>query len=207
MSIPFDAVLLAGGRASRVGGVDKTAFTTRGATLLSQAVGAASGAATLVVVGARDGAILPAGAIATREDPPWSGPVAALSAGLAAVDDPSPTTLVLACDLPRASAAVHALRQGRSVSDDTGDGLIALDGDGRRQPLLALYRTAALRDRLDALLADGPLAGLSMRRLLDGLDLDEVALDDALCADVDTLDDAERLGVRPASTPMSPAAG
>lgn len=191
----FDAVLLAGGRASRVHGADKTGFTSGDATLLDRAVQAAAGARTLVVVGLRDGRVPPAGALLTREEPAWSGPVAALAAGLAVVGDPAPWALVLACDLPRAPEAVAALLAGGAEDDEHRDGRLAVDSDGRRQPLLALYRTDALRTRLGGLRADGPLEGLSLRRLLDGLDLLEVPVPDELCADVDTVDDADRLGV------------
>ena len=196
----FDAVLLGGGRASRVHGADKTGFTSGDATLLDRAVQASVGAQTLVVVGLRDGRVPPAGALLTREEPAWSGPVAALAAGLAIVEDAAPWTLVLACDLPRAPEAVQALLAGSGSGDgdDVGerrDGLLAIDSGGRRQPLLGLYRTDALRTRLRGLRADGPLEGLSLRRLLDGLDLLEVPVPDELCADVDTVDDADRLGV------------
>jgi molybdopterin-guanine dinucleotide biosynthesis protein A len=226
MPTAFDAVLLAGGRASRVGGDDKTAFTSGGARLLDLSIAAARGAVALVIVGPRDTSELPETAVVTREDPPWAGPVAALAAGLDAVDRPSPTTLVLACDLPRAPDAVRALQEGRggargvlgdpAVHDgdrsDGRDGRIAVDASGRRQPLLALYRTDALRGRLDVLRGEGPLAGLSMRRLLAGLDLVEVPVADELCADVDTPDDMVLLGVereadRHPSPPMSPATG
>lgn len=194
----FDAVLLAGGRASRVDGVDKTAFTSGDATLLDRAVEASAGARTLVVVGLREGRVPPAGALLTREQPAWSGPVTALAAGLDVVPRPAPWTLVLACDLPRAPDAVRALLEDGDRRDGAGerrDGRLAVDSGGRRQPLLGLYRTGALQDRLEALRADGPLAGLSLRRLLDGLDLLEVPVPDELSADVDTVADADRLGV------------
>ena len=65
-----------------------------------------------------------------------------------------------------------------------------MDDDGRRQPLLALYRSAALRRAVSAL---GEVDGASLRRLTAPLDLVEVPVPSALCADVDTPDDAERL--------------
>lgn len=194
----FDAVLLAGGRASRVDGVDKTAFTSGDATLLDRAVEASAGARTLVVVGLREGRLPPAGALLTREQPARSGPVTALAAGLDVVPRPAPWTLVLACDLPRAPEAVRALLEDGGRHDGAGerrDGLLAVDSGGRRQPLLGFYRTGALQARLDALRAEGPLVGLSLRRLLDGLDLLEVPVADELSADVDTAGDADRLGV------------
>lgn len=201
----FDAVLLAGGRASRLGGDDKTALVHRGSSLLDQAVGAASGARDLVVVGLREGSAAPATAILAREEPRWSGPVAAIAAGLDAVGKPPAAwTLVLACDLPRAPEAVAALWAGGGASlvgggaVDEGasvDGLIAIDDEGRRQPLLALYRTSGLDDRIRTLAQDGALDGLSVRRLLAPLELLEVPVASGLCADVDTPDDLERLGV------------
>lgn len=194
VSREFDAVLLAGGRASRVQGADKTGFTSGDATLLDRAVEASVGARTLVVVGLRDGRVPPAGALLTREEPARSGPVAALAAGLDVVEVAAPWTLVLACDVPRAPEAVQALLAGDG-DGERRDGLLAIDSDGRRQPLLGLYRTGALETRLAALRADGPLTDLSLRRLLDGLDLLEVPVPDELCADVDTADDADRLGV------------
>lgn len=202
VTLDFDAVLLAGGRASRLGGSDKTAFTVSGSTLLERAVEAAQDARHSVVVGLRDGTAPPSGVILTREDPPWSGPVAALEAGLDALrSSPAPLTLVLACDLPRAPEAVATLRRAAGI--DPRDGVIAVDDEERRQPLLALYRSAALRDRLDVLALAGPVAGLSFRRFLEGLDLVEMHVPSDLSADVDTPEDAARLGVggAPGRTP------
>lgn len=198
MPLPFDAVLLAGGRASRVGGRDKTAFLVAGTTLLDRALEAARGARRTVVVGLRPEVVPPDGVVVTREDPPWSGPVAALAAGLAALPEPeAPRVLVLACDLPRAPEAVRALFEGALGSDssENAEGVVAVDDDGRRQPLLALYSAPALRRRLDDLALGGSVAGLSFRRLLAGLALVEVPVPSRLCADVDTPDDVDRLGV------------
>lgn len=196
--LPHDAVLLAGGRASRLGGVDKTALVADGATLLDHALAAASGAAQVVLVGVRPDAdrqalLGPDTIIRTREDPPFAGPVAALAAGLAAVPIGTAWTLVLACDL------VHPERATALLLDAAGataprDGCIAVDEDGRRQPLLALYRTEALGDALDRLReASGGLEDLSMRRLLAALDLVEVPLPSVLCADIDSAEDVARL--------------
>jgi molybdopterin-guanine dinucleotide biosynthesis protein A len=224
-----DAILLAGGRASRLGGIDKTALVSRGTALLDRAVAAAAGADRVAIVGLRDGREAPAGAVLTREDPPLSGPVAALGAGLAALDaaagastnhgkrrgggtgeiasrraaeSPEGTsaefTLVLACDLVRPEEAVAQLLASIAAPATADaahagaprDGLIAVDEDGRRQPLLALYRASSLRAALDA---TRPLDDLPMRRLLGHLDLVEVPLTDELCADVDSPNDAARL--------------
>ncbi len=185
---PHDAVLLAGGRASRMGGVDKTALVSGGQTLSGHAIAAAAGARTVVLVGLRASRTAPAGVVQVREDPPFGGPVAAIAAGLAAVADPAPWTLVLACDLVRPEAAVDRLV--RAITGAGGaDGLVAVDEDGRRQHLLALYRSDALRAAVRAL---GDPTGAAVRRLTGGLRLVEVPLPAALCADVDEPEDATR---------------
>lgn len=193
-----DAVLLAGGRASRLGGIDKTALRVGGVALSDRALIAASAAARIVLVGLRDDRPAPPGVVLTREYPPFAGPVAAIAAGLTAmpttpgsdVVPPPAWTLVLACDLVDPEPAVAALARAATAVNPAPDGIIAVDEDGRRQPLLALYRTSALRRAIrDA----GDPEGMSMRRLLAPLDLLEVPLPGALCADVDEPDDVSRL--------------
>lgn len=186
---PHDAVLLAGGRASRMGGVDKTALVVRGRPLSDHAVAAAAGARRTVLVGLREGRRAPAGVVHTREDPPLGGPVAAIAAGLAAVADPAPWTLVLACDLVRPEPAAALLLDAAGTAPDDTDGVVAVDEDGRRQHLLALYRSDTLRAAVRAL---GDPTGAAVRRLTDGLRLVEVPLPAALCADVDEPEDATR---------------
>ncbi len=188
-SVEHDAVLLAGGRASRMSGIDKTALVADGLALSDHAVAAAAGARSVVLVGLRDGRTAPDGVVVTREDPPFGGPVAGIAAGLVAVPEPAPWTLVLACDLVRPERAVDALLW---AADDTADadGFVAVDEDGRRQPLLALYRSSALREAVRAL---GDPTDAAVRRLTAGLRLVEVPLSDGLCADVDEPADAARV--------------
>jgi molybdopterin-guanine dinucleotide biosynthesis protein A len=204
------AVILAGGRASRLGGIDKTALARDGVTLLAGAVRAASGCGRTVVVGAgnRPGGVPRAhrdaagSALLVDEHPAHGGPAAALGAGVAALgDDPARTwILVLAADLPHAPEAVAALlplRRGSAAARH--DALVARDPEGRAQPLLALYRPDPLRAALDAVdRADG-LAGASLRAVLAALGPDAVAhadLDARLCADVDHPADADVHGLR-----------
>ncbi|MBT2502856.1 molybdenum cofactor guanylyltransferase [Curtobacterium sp. ISL-83] len=206
--VQHDAILLAGGRATRLGGIDKTALVRRGTTLLGHALAAASAAERIVVVGARSHDELPVHVVRAREDPPFAGPVAALGAAFAALDTGATFTLVLACDLvtpedatarllttaPATAAQETAAQTTAAQATAPRDGLIAVDDDGRRQPLLALYRSAALREAVQRLRDEsGSLAGQSMRRLLAPLDLVEVPVPSALCADVDSAEDAARL--------------
>lgn len=188
----FDAVLLAGGRAARLGGIDKTALGAPGDTLLDRAVHAAAAARRTVLVGSREDARTPTGIVLVREDAPFGGPVSGLAAGLGAVPASAPLTLVLACDLVRPVEAVTLLLRAVDPADDDADrdGWVAVDDDGRRQPLLALYRSTALRTAVDSL---DEVVGASLRRLTAPLTLVEVPVPSALCADVDTPDDAERL--------------
>lgn len=180
----FDAVVLAGGRGSRLGGVAKPEVTVDGRRLVDIALAAASGARRVVVVG--DLAV-PDGVLLTREDPPFGGPVAGLEAGMAALGEAAEWTLVLASDLPDAEAAVAALLA--SVPSPGHDGVCLLDADGRLQWLLGCYRTAALRRRL-AERGDPPLT--AMYRLLEPLDLLGVQPSGASVDDLDTPEDAAR---------------
>ncbi|MDX3579800.1 MULTISPECIES: NTP transferase domain-containing protein [unclassified Streptomyces] len=183
-SVVYDAVVLAGGGARRLGGADKPGVRVGGRALLDRVLGACADARATVVVAEHRPTARPVRW--AREDPPGAGPVAALDAGLrhTAADD----VLVLSADLPFLSAdtvrrLLTALRAG------TGEGALLTDGDGRDQPLVAAYRTAALRRELAVLTADrGGLAGLPLRRLTAGLELTRVP-DPVASFDCDTWDD------------------
>lgn len=216
----FDAVILAGGRSSRLGGVPKARLNFDGATLLERSLLATRGARRTVVVGpVRED--LPAGVLYCREDPPFSGPAAALAAGmaaLAAADDEgpglgqAPLTLVLACDMPLVSGAVAALladqagHSGAGASNGTAfdgarsggagsTGSVAVSADGRTQPLVGLYGTAALQRSVDDAARRGALVGGSVFGLLASLELRSVLVPPGSTDDVDTWDDADALGI------------
>lgn len=184
----FDAVVVAGGRGSRMGGLRKPELTLGGRRLVDVALAAVAGAGRRVVVGDVE---VPAGVLRTREDPPYGGPVAAVDAGMALLGaDHAPWTVLLAGDLPDAEAAVACLVDATAGPDD--DGLCLLDGDGRLQWLLGVYRTPALLARL-ADRGDPPLS--AMHRLLSPLRLRGVDPSDARVDDVDTPEDAARWGI------------
>lgn len=126
MEVPveaYDAVVLAGGRARRLGGVSKPDVAVGGRRLLDRTLEATVGAREVVVVGPAE--VAPPGVRVTREDPPGGGPVAGLAAGLAALPDGAAWVLVLACDLPRVAGAVGdlltAARDGEDVQRDGED--------------------------------------------------------------------------------------
>jgi molybdopterin-guanine dinucleotide biosynthesis protein A len=192
----LQAIVVAGGRASRLGGIDKCALEAAGLSLIDRAVVAAATTGTVAVVGRGTGAAGSSGRSPVRyvdESPRFGGPVAAIAAGLAALDDEA-WTLVVAGDMPEVGSAVPLLLSAFGVSrlPASVDGVVAADGGGRVQPLLGLYRTPAL-DRALRLL---PAAdGASMRALLSPLVLAAIAVPDAFCADVDTPEDARRHGL------------
>ncbi|MGB5951478.1 MAG: NTP transferase domain-containing protein, partial [Ornithinimicrobium sp.] len=78
----YDAIILAGGRGERLGGVDKALIEVRGQSLLGYATSAASDARHVVVVGTPRSGF---GHVAwTSEQPPGGGPAAGVIAGMAA---------------------------------------------------------------------------------------------------------------------------
>lgn len=201
---PYAGVVVAGGTAQRLGGIDKPMLDVGGSTLLARSLAALSGADPVVVVGPRRPGI--AGVVWTREQPPGTGPVAALAAGLTLVQ--RSRVVVLAGDLRAVTpTVVHRLLEAlegtsghrdaqplaagdrpamNRDADRAGavDGAVLVDGDGRRQWLMGAWRTAALR----VALPDEP-AGASLRRVLGGLTIVDVPARGDETADVDTIDD------------------
>ncbi|RLV54939.1 molybdopterin-guanine dinucleotide biosynthesis protein [Aeromicrobium phragmitis] len=178
----LDAVVLAGGRARRLGGRSKPLLEIGGRTLLDRIVDGArvAGCGRIVVVGPseldRDGVTL------VREDPPFGGPVAALAAALPLVS--AADVLVLAVDLVHGDAVVRQLAEVPT----TGDGTCLVDGSGARQWLAARYRTTSLRAALAAL---PEVRDAALHRALVPLNITELAVADELVHDIDTPEDLE----------------
>jgi len=102
----FDAIVLAGGRGSRLGAPSKPEFVLGGRRLVDVALSAVTSARRIVLVGPGPA---PEGVLLTREAPPFGGPVEAVAAGFAALPDHAAWTVLLACDLPGAEAGVARL--------------------------------------------------------------------------------------------------
>ena len=196
-STPWHAIVLAGDRASRLGGIDKTALRFEGMSLLERALASVAGSQGTIVVGPEAlRSRLPRGVALVTERPRFGGPAAAAVAGLRALDAESGSRVALvAADLPQAAAAMRELLAVGALADRV-DGVVATDAAGNAQPLLAIYSTAALAAAAGRAEAVGPLAGTSMRALLTRLVLCHVRLPDALCADIDTPEAAERHGIQ-----------
>ncbi|MFA7761453.1 NTP transferase domain-containing protein [Streptomyces sp. NPDC048723] len=178
----YDAIVLAGGAARRLGGADKPALSVGGRALLDRVLDACPDARTTVVVGGRRATARPVHW--TREDPPGGGPVAALDAGLRRTT--AELVLVLSADLPFLDRETV-----RALLDAPGaDGAMLRDPDGRDQPLVAAYRAEPLRREIALLAAEhGTLTGLPLRALTAELDLARVTSRPLASFDCDTWDD------------------
>ncbi|MFB2586191.1 molybdenum cofactor guanylyltransferase [Herbiconiux liukaitaii] len=225
----LDAIVLAGGRSTRLGGSPKALLQVDGRRLVDIAVDAAreAGARRIVVVGPPVDLPPPASPLSTsamgtvREDPPFGGPAAGIGAGLAALDPPDTdlgdsryadadadadtggrAVLVLACDVPAAGGAVGpVLVEAERIAATRARGwcAAAVDPSGARQLLLAVYDAGLLSECVAAHRVAGTLSGLAVRILVAPFAVTEVIVPPGSTADVDTWTDAEALGAVPDS--------
>lgn len=191
----FDAIILAGGRGERMGGVDKAMLHHEGTTLLDGVLAAVAAADEVICVGPRR----PTASDVwwTREDPIGGGPVAALAAAIDYVT--ADIVCVLACDLPQIDAAtVVRLIDGI----DGNDGCVSVDATGRVQYLTAAYK----RESLGEALKGARTRNMSMRELTAGFSLASITADTV--ADVDTVDDLDAFDLSlPAGDPSGKERG
>jgi molybdopterin-guanine dinucleotide biosynthesis protein A len=206
--VPYDALILAGGAARRLGGQDKTGLLVGGQTLLDRVIAAVSDAVQVIVVGP----VRPVqGSVRwVREEPPGGGPVAGIAAGLAEVT--APVVAVLAGDLPFLSpSAIAAMRAAVTPAvagtvtppvagtvtppvAGTAAGALLVDAGDRDQLLAGCWRTAALRGAVATLATP---VDASVRRTVASLPVARVRLpvDPASPPpwwDCDTFDDVEQ---------------
>ncbi|MBP8539866.1 NTP transferase domain-containing protein [Streptomyces sp. MK37H] len=161
----YDAVILAGGAARRLGGVDKPALRVGGRALLDRVLDACRGAGRTVVVGPRRPTARPVRW--AREEPPGGGPVAAVDAGIRQTT--APVVLVLSADLP---FLTHETVETLLTGLQGAEGAVLIDPDGRAQPLVAAYRAEPLRREIALLATEhGGLGGLPLRLLVSELAL------------------------------------
>jgi molybdenum cofactor guanylyltransferase len=154
---PIAGLLLTGG-ASRRMGTDKALIEVDGQRLVDRAAAVLAAVADPVIEVGPGWSDLPA----VREDPPGSGPLAALSTGAAALRAAghAGAVLVLAVDMPRVSVELLQFLAGRP-----GSATAVPRAGGYPQPMCARYGPdvlAAVDDRLAA-------GGRSLRDLLESL--------------------------------------
>jgi molybdopterin-guanine dinucleotide biosynthesis protein A len=156
-SVPCTAVVLAGG-ASRRFGSDKLEASIGGRPLLDRALEGLPYGSSIIVVGPERP--LERTALFVREDPPGSGPGAAIVAGLReALANDAEVIVVLPGDAPHAGHAAGLLLQVL-LSSPSLAAVVGTDAAGIEQPLqLALRRTAAV----DLVAAAGPSGGHGAR--------------------------------------------
>lgn len=139
---PLRAIVLAGGASRRLG-VDKAEQHVGGRRLLDIALAAVSDADAVVVVGPPRAVPRKVGIVS--EDPPGSGPVAGIAAGLRALPDGPADVAVLAVDLPWITpATVAALAAARGDAPVA----VAIDAGDHAQYLTAVWDSAALAEAL-----------------------------------------------------------
>ncbi len=194
--IHFDALVLSGGRSSRLGGTPKASLLVQGRSLLQVACAAVSGAENIVVVGPDDGGLdsgLASRVRRTREDPPFGGPAAAVVAGMGSLP-PSGARhiLVLACDMPRIAQAVDELLA--AARGNPSCSFVARDS-GRDQLLAGLYLRTELAQAISQTDAASGARNLSMRALLATVNFRPVPVTPGATHDVDTWPDAQALGI------------
>jgi molybdopterin-guanine dinucleotide biosynthesis protein A len=158
---PYDAIVLAGGRGSRLGHVDKPGLSVGGTTLLDRVLAAVPDAERTIVVGPPRATGRPV--IWCRESPAGGGPVAAVAAGCAHAT--AATVLVVACDLPWIAGGVLALR--RALAGPYVAAALA-DHSGQINYLAAVWDRAALNAAVARI---GDVYGAAMRRLVSDVAL------------------------------------
>ena len=207
------AVVVAGGASRRLNHVPKASLSDGTNTLLGCALDAVAAASPRVVVGP-ESLPLPSGVLRTREDPPFSGPAAAIHAGLECIAAdcersrvPLPEwCLILGVDTPRIAPAVQQLLTAARGAEQTAtatpsptdsetltdseasEGFWGVSG-GIYQPLVGIYRFEAIRSVFSTGTTDA-----SVRSFLRRLNPAAVEMSAADTADVDTWEQAQALG-------------
>ena len=150
MTSGFDVVVLAGGRSTRYGS-DKLAV------LLDQVLSGLPAEAGVVCVGMERATVRP-GVRWAREEPPFSGPLNAVAAGMAQV--PARIVVLVGGDMPRVGLAVPSLARLAATTDRAA---ALVDATGTVQPLASAWPRDVLVAALDTL---RPLENRPVRHLL-----------------------------------------
>lgn len=142
------AAILAGGRAERLGGIDKSTLLLDGAPILQRILGAVRSRADHVfAVGDRHGAAAAAGLTVVEDLTPGIGTLGAIHTAI--VRSPCERTLVVGCDMPFVTARLVA--HLAEVAAATGADVVMPRDDRGYQPLCAVYGracAAALHERI-----------------------------------------------------------
>jgi len=193
------AAILAGGRASRFGGRDKSALVVDGETILRRQVSElrqVRGLSGILIVGREDadrGAAADSGIRTISDLVPGSGPLGGIHAALSeAGGDDRPAVMILACDMPYVTAPLVSWLL--DLSDDA-DAVVPHTERGYH-PLCAVYTRACL----------GAIGRHLAERRLKVVDLfDEIRTRVVTSEELDRFGDHHRL-MRNVNTPADYAA-
>jgi molybdopterin-guanine dinucleotide biosynthesis protein A len=142
--------ILAGGRGSRLGGVDKAAVELAGRPLLEHVLASLGPLASQVLVVANDDRLAGDDRLSLIRDPePHAGVLPALLAALDAAT--SPLMALVACDMPFVSRPVFE----RLIAEAADFDVVIPYVDGFEQPMHAVYRVEVCRAAIRATLAAG----------------------------------------------------
>lgn len=199
MRVPTTAAaIVAGGRARRFGGQDKSRLVVEGRTIIVRQVDILQRVASKVFVVAADAARYrdqPVEVVADRVA--GAGALGGIDAALRAAAPVYDRVLVIACDLPFLTADLLAHLAALAERDADGAWVRTTRGV---EPLIACYRTSA-HERVARYLDDGGRRASGLESVLTMADLSSPDLDrfgppDRLLANVNTPDDYARVQYR-----------
>jgi molybdopterin-guanine dinucleotide biosynthesis protein A len=167
MRTPIDVkvtgIILAGGKGTRLGGVDKASLRIGGRTTLQRVRDALTGlVADSVIVVNDDRQIGESDATMIRDPEPHAGVLPALRAALEVAGQP--LCVLVACDMPFLNPGLI----GRLVAWAEGRDAVLPIVDGRPQPMHAVYRREPCLRAIDDALARGDRRMISF---LNGLEV------------------------------------
>lgn len=153
------AIILAGGRGTRLGGTSKADIVLDGSTLLDRLLLALdqSNCTRQVCVGPPS-LDVPDTVILTCEKPAEGGPAAGIVWGMDALgllDTPTGTVAVVSVDAPGAETAISRLFEAIDA-DSSADVAMLVDRAGNYHHLIAVYRATSLAQRIRALALQMP---------------------------------------------------
>ena len=171
----MDVAILAGGRARRLGGVDKSALRIGSVPIFERQLKALEGLADrIVVIGGEPDRYAPGFVRVVPDRVPRAGALGGLYTALCEAE--TPYVLVIACDLPFVHARV--LERLAALADGTIDAVVPRTADGM-QPLCAVY-ARRLRNRVRRRIESGHL---KVQDLLAAVSVREVGPDDLASLD------------------------
>lgn len=147
MRADVSALILAGGRATRLGGVDKRTLVVEGATIFARQCAVLAPCVHEILVSAGTDVD---GHRTVRDAVPGAGPLAGIAAGLAAAA--TPWLLVVAGDMPYLARELVELMLAR-IGDDRD--AVGIRIGGLPEPLVCALRVAPARACVDRRLARG----------------------------------------------------